>query len=116
LYKGGIAAAMTQQWSVRSVPSRSSGRLWLWRVFSNKSDISYLRKSQPGLRRSDPLRQAKLCWLRLCRHHKYLATRFWCFRSQSASHCCVYIASSSQYPSRSRNSGRLHIAAMQAAI
>jgi len=28
----------------------------------NKSDISYPKK-QPGLRRSDPLRQAKLCWL-----------------------------------------------------
>jgi len=29
----------------------------------NKSDISYLFKNQPGLRRCDPLRQAKLCWL-----------------------------------------------------
>jgi len=51
---------------------------------------------------------------RLCRHHEYLAARFWRFCSRSASRRHVYIASGSQYPSQSHNCGRLLIAALYA--
>ena len=73
----------------------------------------FISKSQPGLRRSDPLRQAKLCWLATLWHHEYLAARLWHFCSRSASRRRVYVASASQYPSRSRNCDRLLIAATQ---
>ena len=36
---------------------------------------------------SDPLLEAVLSWL-----GTLWAVRFWCFHSQSASHCCVYVA------------------------
>ena len=71
----------------------------------------FISKNQPGLRRSYPLRQAILYWL--ATHHEYLAACFWRFRSRSALRRRVYVASASQYPSRSRNCGRLLIAATQ---
>jgi len=42
-----------------------------------------------------------------------LAARFWRFRSRSATRRHVYVASASRYPPRSRNCGRLLVAATQ---
>jgi len=80
--------------------------------FINKSDISYQKPARPLMFWSTQASQILLV-SDSCRHHEYLAARFWRFRSQSASHHCVYIASTSRYPSRSCNCGRLLIAATQ---
>ena len=73
----------------------------------------FIVKNQPGLRRSDPLRQAKLCWIATLQAPRVYSCSLLAFPLQSASRRRVYVASASRYPSRSRNCGRLLIAGMQ---
>ena len=78
----------------------------------------FISKSQPGLRRSDPLKSSPNsrclygCWLATLKVPR-VAARFWRFRSRSASRRRVYVASASRYPSQTRNCARLLVVATQ---
>jgi len=70
----------------------------------NKSDISYLRTSQPF---DIPIHSRAL----LVAIVRIMSS--WCFCSQSASRRCIYAASASQHPSQTPNCARLRIVATQ---
>ena len=75
----------------------------------------FISKNQPGLRRSDPHRQAKLCWFN---SDSVDTTSIYLLASGVSAVCQPRVVVStlpqlSRYPSRSRNFGRLLIAATQ---
>ena len=78
----------------------------------------FISKIQPGLRRSDPLKSSPGSHSLLVSDS--VGTTSSCsllaFHSQSASHHLVYVASASQYLSRSRNCGRLLPVATQSSL
>jgi len=107
--EGGLALAVSGDTPHSLLASLICLQALLW---ANKSDISYLKTSWAFdvlIHSGKPNSVDQ----RLCGHHEYLAARFWRFHSRSASRRRVYVASVSQYPSRSRNCGRLLIAATQ---
>ena len=89
--------------------SSGYGRPMAKKFRKNKSDISYLKTSwafNVPIHSRDLL-AAILCWLATPR----VAACFWCFCFQSTLRHCVYVASASQYPSRTCNCARLLIVA-----
>ena len=93
--------AMCHNW--RTSMSRLSEKVY------NKKQVwySYLKTSQVF---NVPIHSRALLAAIL---HWLIATLFWRLRSQSASHCHVYVASASQYPSWTCNCARLLTVATQ---
>ena len=86
----------------------NSGNALVWASFSGLiveiwevkiADISYLKNTARAFKHFDPFKgsPAAICSQLAALYASWLAACFWSFCSQSASRCCIYVASTPRY-------------------